>query len=99
MSEASVVTLIVAIIGAAGTVAASVSSVLVHRTRKEQQAFQDENSEQHGRSMEAIREIGLVTRETQQDVRELRADFRDHLEEGHSPKKKATVPKAAAVKK
>jgi hypothetical protein len=100
MSEASVVTLIVAFIGAVGTVAASLSTLLVHRTRKEQKLFQDENTEQHGRSMDAIREITSLSRETRQDVRDLKADFRDHLEEGHKPKqKKAVVPKVVAEKK
>lgn len=101
MTEANLVALVIALIGAAGTVAASFAGLLAHRSRKEQRLFQEENTLQHGLSMGAILEIGLVARETRQDMRELKADFRDHVEDGHSKSepKKATVKKASVTTK
>ena len=45
--------------------------------------------------MESILEIALMSRETRHDIRELKADFHDHVEDGHSK----TAPKKVAAKK
>ncbi len=58
-----------------------IAVVLIQKSRKEQADFRIENDLQHGRSMEAIREIQLTTRETAVELRELREDFEDHLDD------------------
>jgi len=88
MSETSVVTLIVAIISAAGAVGASVAGII---TQRNQRVFRKENTEQHGATMALIKDIQITTRETKQDVRELRSDFDDHKKQEHPPTKPRAV--------
>ena len=75
------VAIAVAVIGAIGMAGGPIAVVLIQKSRKEQAEFREENDLQHGRSMAAIREIQLTTRETAADLRELRQDFDDHLDE------------------
>lgn len=75
------VAIVVALIGAIGVAGGPVAVVLIQKSRKEQAEFRVENDVQHGRSMAAIREIQLTTRETALELRELRNDFDDHLDE------------------
>ena len=72
---------VVAAIGAASVAGGPIAVVLIQKSRKEQAEFRVENDIQHGRSMETIREILVTTKETSLDLRELRADFEDHLDE------------------
>ena len=87
MSETSVVTLIVAVISALGAVGASVAGIAIQRNQRDiqrsQRLFRKENTEQHGATMALIKEIQITTRETKQDVRELRSDFDDHQKQAH----------------
>lgn len=72
---------VLAVIGAASVAGGPIAVVLIQKSRKEQAEFRVENDIQHGRSMETIREILTTTKETSLDLRELRADFEDHLDE------------------
>lgn len=72
---------VLALIGAISISGGPIAVVLIQKSRKEQAEFRIENDIQHGMSMESIREILITTKETSLDLRELRADFEDHLDE------------------
>ena len=90
----AIVTVAVAVIGAGAVVVGPLLHEM-HKQRRELQQFRDENSTQHGQTLGVIREIELTTRETRNDVRELRADFEDHKVNEHQTAKEpnVTVPK------
>ena len=75
------VDVLVAVIGAVGVSAGPIAVVLIQKGRKEQRILRKENDRQHGNSMAVIREIELTTKEIAVDVRELRNDFEDHLDD------------------
>lgn len=96
----SLVTIVVAVISACGAIGASVAGVYAAKSRKEQAEFRQENTTQHGATMALIKEIELNTRETKNDVREirldlddLRDDFIDHV--GPSPSSEPRPTKKA----
>jgi len=72
---------VLAVIGAVSVAGAPIAVVLIQKSRKEQADFRTENDIQHGRSMETIREILVTTKETGLDLRELRQDFEEHLDD------------------
>lgn len=72
---------VLALIGAISISGGPIAVVLIQKSRKEQEDFRIENDIQHGRSMESIKEILVTTRETGLDLRELRIDFEDHIDE------------------
>jgi hypothetical protein len=75
------VSIVVAFIGLIGALGGPVGVVLIQKARKEQEEFRIENDIQHGRSMDTIREVLVTAKETRLDLRELRQDFEDHLDD------------------
>ena len=75
------VSIVVACIGLIGTLGGPVGVVLIQKARKEQEEFRIENDIQHGRSMDTIREVLVTAKETRLDLRELRQDFEDHIDD------------------
>ena len=72
---------VLAVIGAISVAGGPIVVVLIQKSRREQADFRIENDRQHGKSMESIQEILVTTKETNLDLRELRADFEEHLDD------------------
>lgn len=72
---------VVALISAMGVAGGPIAVVLIQKARKEQADFRVENDLQHGRSMEMLRDIQMTALETRIDLRELRQDFEEHLDD------------------